>query len=161
MPLLRFICKLTFREKIPQSNDSSKKKQLLHINSFSPVGLDGLEPSTSVLSGLRSNQLSYRPGRPNKLITTRCLYSNFYYALLVTLCSAPNKQTKSSLFVRHSNLQTSNKGSNQVIHHRTYSGQCRQQHNMDNSNQNRETHPTPKLQIFSKLKQLHRTQILK
>lgn len=25
------------------------------------VGLDGLEPSTSVLSGLRSNQLSYRP----------------------------------------------------------------------------------------------------
>ena len=25
------------------------------------VGLDGLEPSTSVLSGLRSNRLSYRP----------------------------------------------------------------------------------------------------
>ena len=27
------------------------------------VGLDGLEPSTSVLSGPRSNRLSYRPGR--------------------------------------------------------------------------------------------------
>ena len=25
------------------------------------VGLDGLEPTTSVLSGLRSNRLSYRP----------------------------------------------------------------------------------------------------
>ncbi len=27
------------------------------------VGLDGLEPSTSVLSGPRSNRLSYRPAR--------------------------------------------------------------------------------------------------
>ena len=28
------------------------------------VGVDGFEPSTSVLSGLRSNQLSYTPLRP-------------------------------------------------------------------------------------------------
>jgi hypothetical protein len=29
------------------------------------VGREGLEPSTSRLSSARSNQLSYRPGRPN------------------------------------------------------------------------------------------------
>ncbi len=35
------------------------------------VGLDGLEPSTSVLSGLRSNQLSYRPVTTMKNTTGR------------------------------------------------------------------------------------------
>src|SRR5262245_17429786 len=30
----------------------------------SGVGLDGLEPSTSSLSGMRSNRLSYRPSGP-------------------------------------------------------------------------------------------------
>ena len=37
-------------------------KQALSQLSYSPmVGLNGLEPSTSRLSGVRSNQLSYRP----------------------------------------------------------------------------------------------------
>ena len=30
-------------------------------NAVTSVGLDGLEPSTSSLSGMRSNRLSYRP----------------------------------------------------------------------------------------------------
>ena len=41
-------------------------KELYKLHSYPSypmqmVGLDGLEPTTSVLSGLRSNRLSYRP----------------------------------------------------------------------------------------------------
>ena len=37
--------------------------------SFKPVGLNGLEPSTSRLSGVRSNQLSYKPILKNSAAT--------------------------------------------------------------------------------------------
>ena len=39
------------------------------------VGLSGLEPPTSPLSGVRSNHLSYRPNR----IYLRYVYSSFVY----------------------------------------------------------------------------------
>ena len=48
--------------------DPLRAKQVLSQLSYGPiphftilVGLDGLEPSTSPLSGVRSNHLSYRP----------------------------------------------------------------------------------------------------
>lgn len=42
--------------------DLLRAKQALSQLSYGPmVGLNGLEPSTSPLSGVRSNQLSYRP----------------------------------------------------------------------------------------------------
>ena len=37
------------------------KVHLLDLNNSNPVGLSGLEPPTSRLSGVRSNQLSYKP----------------------------------------------------------------------------------------------------
>ena len=33
----------------------------MNMSSFTDIGLDGFEPSTSRLSGARSNHLSYRP----------------------------------------------------------------------------------------------------
>ena len=36
----------------------------LTAKSYKPMGLSGLEPPTSRLSGVRSNQLSYKPKRP-------------------------------------------------------------------------------------------------
>ena len=39
------------------SSDYLRKK----LGSFKPMGLSGLEPPTSRLSGVRSNQLSYKP----------------------------------------------------------------------------------------------------
>ncbi len=44
------------------------------------VGLDGLEPSTSRLSGVRSNHLSYKPG------TVKAL--NWYHQSLIMFKSA-------------------------------------------------------------------------
>ena len=41
------------------------------------VGLNGLEPSTSRLSGVRSNQLSYRPEYKLKILTCEKLMKVF------------------------------------------------------------------------------------
>ena len=40
----------------------------IYIDSTEMVGLNGLEPTTSPLSGVRSNHLSYRPISSNALI---------------------------------------------------------------------------------------------
>ena len=54
----------------PDPFGDAEKRRLLHFSlllltsqnlRFCVVGLDGLEPSTSRLSGARSNHLSYRP----------------------------------------------------------------------------------------------------
>ena len=37
------------------------------------VGLGGVEPPTSPLSGVRSNQLSYRPGGQRRVVPPRVL----------------------------------------------------------------------------------------
>ena len=49
--------------------DPLRARQVLSQLSYIPismVGLDGLEPSTSRLSGVRSNRLSYRPPKKNR-----------------------------------------------------------------------------------------------
>ena len=51
-------------DKRDRTADLLRAKQALSQLSYTPiymVGLNGLEPSTSRLSGVRSNQLSYRP----------------------------------------------------------------------------------------------------
>ena len=66
---LRLLFYLLFKDlflggaKRPRTADLLLAKQALSQLSYSPllVGLNGLEPSTSRLSGVRSNQLSYRP----------------------------------------------------------------------------------------------------
>jgi hypothetical protein len=51
-----------------RTDDLLRAKQALSQLSYSPdlilVGLGGLEPPTSPLSGVRSNHLSYRPLQP-------------------------------------------------------------------------------------------------
>ena len=39
----------------------------MHLHGVAMVGLGGLEPPASPLSGVRSNHLSYRPGRSQTL----------------------------------------------------------------------------------------------
>ena len=54
---------LRARQALSQLSYSPIKVSILHANSLGRelVGLSGLEPPTSRLSGERSNQLSYRP----------------------------------------------------------------------------------------------------
>ena len=58
----RSLCFFLGGAKRDRTADLLRAKQALSQLSYSPmVGLNGLEPSTSRLSGVRSNQLSYRP----------------------------------------------------------------------------------------------------
>jgi hypothetical protein len=58
---------LTLHEDKCNQTDEQQHNHLLHdgsppcLDGDSPVGLAGLEPATSSLSGMRSNRLSYRP----------------------------------------------------------------------------------------------------
>ena len=72
LPLLCSCQGTSERKKISVGGDKEDRtpdlllaRQALSQLSYAPtnklVGLDGLEPSTSRLSGVRSNQLSYRP----------------------------------------------------------------------------------------------------
>ncbi len=62
--LLRVFAESNGGAKRDRTADLLLAKQALSQLSYGPkilVGLDGFEPSTSPLSGVRSNQLSYRP----------------------------------------------------------------------------------------------------
>ena len=51
-----------------RTRDPLLARQVLSQLSYTPrVGLNGLEPSTSRLSGVRSNQLSYKPVCSNSI----------------------------------------------------------------------------------------------
>ena len=71
--------------------DLLRAKQALSQLSYNPiymVGLNGLEPSTSRLSGVRSNQLSYRP---SSLWTTLLLVPLTVNSLALRHNSSPKK----------------------------------------------------------------------
>ena len=58
--------------------DLLRAKQALSQLSYSPmVGLNGLEPSTSRLSGVRSNQLSYRPSTTKNIFEKLLVSQNY------------------------------------------------------------------------------------
>jgi hypothetical protein len=48
----------------PRDNQRQSRRDIYQIGKVLVVGLPWLEQGTSVLSGLRSSQLSYRPTRP-------------------------------------------------------------------------------------------------
>jgi hypothetical protein len=77
---------LTLHEDKSNQTDEQQHNHLLHDGSppcqdgDSPVGLAGLEPATSSLSGMRSNRLSYRPPHdaarlPHRLHRTQLSYT--------------------------------------------------------------------------------------
>ena len=116
------------------------------------VGLDGLEPSTSVLSGLRSNQLSYRPALLNGCRTRLQQVHPFFQARMTVAFNV----TFLMLYVDHANTYTTHKRSDCVVHICTYNSQTRHQHNINDCNDNCETHPTTKTKIGSNRQQLLR-----
>ena len=65
-PHIRFVCSGARRRRaLPDAKISARKQlrfALTRRRAADLVGLGGVEPPTSPLSGVRSNQLSYRPG---------------------------------------------------------------------------------------------------
>ena len=58
------------------------------LNSHKPVGLSGLEPPTSRLSGVRSNQLSYKPIRKLRYLpSTKFSYASLRFGKRLALNS--------------------------------------------------------------------------
>ncbi len=56
----------------PTTTASSARRRKLTVADAGPcVGLDGIEPTTSPLSGVRSNRLSYSPAEPHTLQPSR------------------------------------------------------------------------------------------
>jgi hypothetical protein len=81
-------CRLNGGASRDRTDDPLRARQMLSQLSYGPalleamyclqlVGLGGVEPPTSPLSGVRSNQLSYRPFHRTHLRLLQSLKSNF------------------------------------------------------------------------------------
>ncbi len=96
-----------------RTGDLLYAKQMLYQLSYNPllvrtpghpegairgVGLGGVEPPTSRLSGVRSNHLSYSPGQPSKVRLTRAVapYSKNVRSLMRKSLASPADSGKSS-----------------------------------------------------------------
>ncbi|GEM_PF-2343286 len=98
------------------------------------MGLTGLEPVTSALSGQRSNRLSYRP---NSAVSSTDLqqYRTCRLAQNFRLAERIFGQLELDLILGESDFQTTEQVRRQVIQERAEGGDRRQQHDIDRGNQ--------------------------
>ena len=62
------------------------------ISCLKLVGLSGLEPPTSRLSGVRSNRLSYRPMQGKWVLPLWCYFRNFPTSLTIFFCECSSQR---------------------------------------------------------------------